>query len=179
MVDFESSSNTSCLSKYMSLDQGDKVQATYVWIDGSGEGLRCKTRTLDKEPTQPEDLPIWNFDGSSTNQAEGHNSDVYLQPVALFRDPFRKGKNKLVLCETHQFDRKPTATNARKGAAEAMDDDTVKVTFKREMQFFLCSITREASNFKSEMILTLPLPSSKSRSYQLLRGMYMRGNENW
>jgi len=110
------------LHKYMELPLKDeKVQAMYVWIDGTGEGLRAKTRTLDKEPKQPSDCPIWNYDGSSTGQAEGENSDVYLHPVALFRDPFRLGNNKLVLCEAYDFENKPVGTNNRKTCNEAME----------------------------------------------------------
>ena len=63
----------------MSLDQGDNYQAMYVWIDGTGEGLRCKSRTLKIKGEglpKPETLPNWNFDGSSTGQAEGHNSGI-------------------------------------------------------------------------------------------------------
>ena len=67
------------------------------------------------------ELPIWNFDGSSTGQAEGSNSDVYLYPVAMYRDPFRLGNNKLVLCETYKHNKLPADTNRRKSCNEAME----------------------------------------------------------
>jgi len=98
----------------------DKIQVEYVWIDGTGEYLRCKTRTVDSVPKTAEELPIWNFDGSSTAQAEGSNSDVYLYPVALFNDPFRRGNNKLVMCETYKYNKKPTESNHRKTCKEVM-----------------------------------------------------------
>lgn len=43
------------LAKYYDLPQpDDKIQVMYVWIDGSGENLRCKTMTLQEEPKVPE-----------------------------------------------------------------------------------------------------------------------------
>lgn len=98
-----------------------KVQCTYVWIDGTGEYLRCKTRTQDAEPVDPDALPIWNFDGSSTGQADGSNSDVHIKPVALFRDPFLGGPNKLVMCETYKHDHTPHESNKRYSCNEVMD----------------------------------------------------------
>jgi glutamine synthetase len=110
------------LERYLTLPQpDDKVQATYVWIDGTGENLRCKTKTINFVPSRAEDLPVWNFDGSSTGQAEGSNSDVYLHPVALFNCPFRRGNNKIVLCETYKYNRKPTETNYRYTCKEVME----------------------------------------------------------
>lgn len=53
------------------------------------------------------ECPVWNYDGSSTYQAEGSNSDMYLHPVALYSDPFRMGKNKLVMCEVFKYNGKP------------------------------------------------------------------------
>ena len=115
------------LDKYMSLDQGERVQVMYVWIDGTGESMRCKTKTVESEPLSAEDLPVWNFDGSSTYQAEGCNSDVYLHPRALFRDPFRRGKNKIVLCETYNFDHKPGVANYRLPCSQVMEKKEVQV----------------------------------------------------
>ncbi|XP_030598576.1 glutamine synthetase-like [Archocentrus centrarchus] len=107
--------------QYMSLPQGSKCQVTYIWIDGTGEGLRNKTRTLDAEPTSIKDIPEWNFDGSSTYQAEGSNSDMYLIPVRMFRDPFTLDPNKLVLCEVLKYNHLPAETNHRASCNKVME----------------------------------------------------------
>ena len=68
-----------------------------------------------------DDLPIWNYDGSSTYQAEGSNSDTYLKPVKMYPDPFRRGDNILVMCETYKYNKEPTETNHRKLCLEVMN----------------------------------------------------------
>merc|ERR1711892_536600 len=113
--------NKVVLDRYRDLPQGQMVQALYIWIDGTGEGLRSKTRTLDQKPESLKELPIWNYDGSSTYQAEGSNSDTYLYPVKMYPDPFRRGDNLLVLCETYKYNKEPTDTNQRKLCLEAME----------------------------------------------------------
>lgn len=115
------STNKGVLHKYLEIPQGERIMAEYVWIDGSGEGIRSKCRTLEAEPQSPKDCPIWNFDGSSTYQAEGSNSDMYLHPVAIFRDPFRGGKNILVLCEVYKYNKQPAETNHRQTCNQAME----------------------------------------------------------
>jgi len=120
-VNVNAAINRTVYEYYMTLPQGNRTQAMYIWIDGSGEFLRSKTKTLEFVPKTPEELPIWNFDGSSTGQATGQNSDVYLYPVALFPDPFRRGDNKLVLCETYTHTRQPTASNHRFSCKPVME----------------------------------------------------------
>jgi glutamine synthetase len=101
-----------------------KVMAEYVWVGGgdttSGLDLRCKTKTLSKAPTSIADLPIWNYDGSSTGQAPGKDSEVFLKPVAYYPDPFRRGDHILVLAEACLPDGKltPIPTNTRRAAEE-------------------------------------------------------------
>lgn len=110
----------SVYDRYMELDQHNTLQAEYVWIGGSGQDLRCKTRTLPLKQYAPEDLPIWNFDGSSTGQAPGNDSEVLLKPSAIFRDPFRRGNNILVLCDCYKPDMTPIANNTRVDCARVM-----------------------------------------------------------
>ena len=109
------------LEHYHDLDQHGKVLATYIWIDGTGEGLRGKTKTLDKTPSSAAKLPVWNFDGSSTGQSSGHNSDIYLKPVAIYKDPFMKAGNILVMCETLKPDDSPAETNHRDSCMKVME----------------------------------------------------------
>jgi glutamine synthetase len=121
MAQMHAATNKLVLEKYMQLDQGTRVQALYIWIDGTGEGLRSKTKTLEEYPNSLADLPIWNYDGSSCYQAEGSNSDTYLHPVKFYPDPFRGGKNIMVMCETYKYNKERTETNKRKECAEVME----------------------------------------------------------
>ncbi|MEK7693747.1 MAG: glutamine synthetase GlnII [Chloroflexota bacterium] len=91
-------------------------KAEYIWIDGTKPTakLRSKTKIVPKGQ-QP---PIWGFDGSSTNQAPGSNSDCVLKPVFICPDPLRGADNKLVMCEVLLTDMKPHPTNTRAACAE-------------------------------------------------------------
>jgi len=118
--------NVGVWDNYFQLNQGSRIQAEYVWLGGDGE-FRCKTKTLDSECKSISDYPIWNYDGSSTNQAPGSNSEVYLKPVAQFPDPWRKGNNVIVLCEAvlpvsdDSMEMKPHPTNTRDAAVKVFD----------------------------------------------------------
>lgn len=107
-------SNAAVLAKYMSLTQPDYlVQLMYVWVD-SKQTLRAKTKTISFVPNSVSQLPICHFDGISSGcQLDEFDSNVYLLPVRLYKDPFRRGSNKLVLCETVTYDMNPTEWNTR------------------------------------------------------------------
>ena len=92
-----------------------KVCAEYIWLGGNYE-LRSKSRVLscvDKNYLRLEDIPQWNYDGSSTDQASGEDSEVILNPVSVYTDPFRGFPNLLVMCDTYHPDSSPTSTNNR------------------------------------------------------------------
>ncbi|XP_029300853.1 glutamine synthetase-like isoform X2 [Cottoperca gobio] len=133
--------NKAVRQQYLNLPQGEKSQITYIWIDGTGEGLRNKTRTLDFEPKSLDEIPEWNFDGSSTYQSEGSNSDMYLIPVRMFRDPFTLDPNKLVLCEVLKYNRLPAETNHRASCMKVMEEIKEHcMWFGMEQEFTLLGI---------------------------------------
>ncbi len=97
-----------------------KIKAEYIWMDGHKptEKLRSKTKVLNEKVNKVSDLPMWGFDGSSTMQATGQNSDCLLEPVKFISDPIRGGNNIIVLCEVFNADGTVHKTNTRAGLRE-------------------------------------------------------------
>jgi len=91
----------------------------YIWIDGKNpvQGLRSKSRCIELEDKFEKitinDFPLWNFDGSSTYQAKGGNSDLILQPVSFVIDPLEDNGDYLVMCEVLNHDSTPHISNMR------------------------------------------------------------------
>lgn len=115
----------------------DVIIAEYVWLDGFFK-LRSKARTVSSTATKPEDLPEWNYDGSSTNQAPGDDSEVILKPRAIYKDPFRGGDHILVMCDTYTPDGKILDTNTRASCDKVMYNAKELVPwFGLEQEYFL------------------------------------------
>lgn len=92
-----------------------------------------------------ETLPQWNFDGSSTGQAPGDDSEVMLRPCRIFKDPFRIRKddlhNILVMCDCYTPQGQPIETNTRAIAMKAFEGkDDEEVWFGLEQEFTLFNL---------------------------------------
>jgi len=112
------------LAYFKTLPQHGFIMVEYIWIGGSGQDLRCKTRTLPAKDGgyKPSDLPKWNFDGSSTGQAPGDDSEVILYPQHVYADPFRGGDNIMVLCDCYKPDGTPIDNNTRVACAKSCEE---------------------------------------------------------
>ena len=93
-----------------------KIKLEYIWLDGYTPvaNLRGKTKIVDGDVDNFSlaDCPEWGFDGSSTEQADGSDSDCMLKPVALFPDITRKNAF-LVMTEVMLPNGDPHPSNAR------------------------------------------------------------------
>ena len=90
----------------------------YVWLDGyrPTQSLRSKVKVDDY-------AEVWSFDGSSTEQATGGDSDCILNPVAEYKtidriiadatrtQPGLEGT--YVMCEVLSADHEPPPSNNR------------------------------------------------------------------
>jgi glutamine synthetase len=109
-----------------------KVRLEYVWLDGyqPEPNLRSKVKIVDYDSVKNDlamgtsKLPIWNFDGSSTKQADTGDSDRILKPVRIYtRYGFPlKNSTVYVLCEVLKPDGTPHKTNTRSKLNEEQED---------------------------------------------------------
>jgi glutamine synthetase len=133
------------------------VVLEYIWLDGDG-GLRSKIRcdsTLSlRHHKYPAAIPDWNFDGSSTGQADGSESEIILKPCAVYGRPYSRGsavgsEGVLVLCDTWKrvwdSDKSnsrlvPALYNHRNAAVGIFDNSVIKNEqpwFGLEQEYFL------------------------------------------
>ena len=97
----------------------DKLE--YIWLDG-GETpqLRSKTKVVPQFGRDGGEAPIWGFDGSSTEQAKGSDSDCVLKPVRIYPNPLEGENDSLILCEVVDTDFNPHPTNTRDRLVELL-----------------------------------------------------------
>jgi len=128
-----------------------KFVAEYIWLDGSGN-IRSKSRTIETSCSEQEardgsamkrirDIKTyknWNFDGSSTGDAIGSDSEIIIQPVSVYNDPFRKPPNVLVLCDCYLPNGEKTPGNTRKIAKDIFDKHlSTEPWYGLEQEFFI------------------------------------------
>ena len=90
----------------------------YIWLDGyqPEPSLRSKIKT-----TEDDTPPVWAFDGSSTQQAEGGNSDCLLLPVQTYDNPLFS--DYLVMCQVETGEHETHPSNTRVAASEVVTDE--------------------------------------------------------
>jgi len=108
-----------------------------VWLDGykPEPNLRSKVKIVNAETigASIESFPMWNFDGSSTNQAETGNSDRLLKPVRTYMSDKFPLDTIYVLCEVLNPDGTPHESNKRSQIGEGFED----LWFGFEQEYFI------------------------------------------
>ena len=148
------------------------IVAEYVWLGGNNE-YRSKSRVLlNSNIKNLHDFPEWSYDGSSTGQANGDDSEVILKPCATFQDPFFVQKEHietygvLVLCDTYTPDGEPLSNNHRKDAKELFDTKLKeKPWYGIEQEFYLTKQSSQYSSETSETPLGMELAQTQGQYY--------------
>lgn len=118
--------------------------------------LRSKIMVLERNnhPTLA-DFPEWNYDGSSTSQASGSDSEVIIKPHSIYKCPFRKGDNVIVFCDTYLPNGQPHPTNHRFGAKHIFDKKLeLEPWYGLEQEYFLmdCGTGKPYGEYKEPIV---------------------------
>lgn len=148
-----------------------KICIEYVWI-GKNNDIRSKTKVLDilKDETiqfELKNVPDWNYDGSSTGQADGIDSEVYIIPRRIFSDPFRGNPHKIVLCDTYTPDMISLESNHRAKAVEIFSHrPETKPWYGLEQEYFLMEKTPNmGENMQGYQIMGFNPENSQGQYY--------------
>jgi glutamine synthetase len=108
----------------------------YLWLDGcTPTQIRHKTKVV-KDFGKKEEAPVWGFDGSSTEQADGGSSDCQLKPVRVYPNPLEEDSS-IVLCEVYNVDDTPHKSNTRRLLEDTIPDGIDEwVGFEQEYTLF-------------------------------------------
>ena len=149
-----------------------KIKLEYLWLDGytPTQNLRSKTKVEEHENFQGtiEELGLWSFDGSSTQQASGGSSDCILKPVAIYPDP-KRINGYLVMTEVMNADGTPHESNAR----ATIEDDDNDFWFGFEQEYFIM-------NTDTELPLGFPrggYPAPQGMYYCSVGGLHTHGRD--
>jgi glutamine synthetase len=119
------------------------IKADYLWLDGAlpTQRLRSKIKVIGHNGlVSLSTFEEWGFDGSSTYQALGNDSDLMLKPVSFYPDPVRGKDYYLVMCEVFAFDGKPHISNTRAALRKILDVEGKNhepwAGFEQEYTFF-------------------------------------------
>ena len=111
----------------------------YLWLDGcTPTQIRYKTKVV-KDFGKKEEAPVWGFDGSSTEQADGNSSDCVLKPVRVYPNPLESNSS-IVLCEVFNVDDSPHETNTRRYLEDTLVDFNINsewVGYEQEYTLFV------------------------------------------
>ena len=121
------------------------IHLEFIWLDGnSPQHLRSKTKIVktkkllsslyEEYKADPSKISKWNFDGSSTNQADTQNSELILNPVNVFLDPFKPNKGLLVMCEVEfpNGEMHPSNTRAKLRETVTISDEDAMLGLEQE-----------------------------------------------
>ncbi len=118
-----------------------KNKLEYIWLDNNNN-FRSKVK-IDSSCIEPSPccLEMWNYDGSSTGQATGHNSEVFIKPYLVLKDFDNINANYYyVFCECMNADGTPHKTNTRASVVDFFEDENIKALkplFGIEQEFFV------------------------------------------
>lgn len=142
----------------------------YIWLDVNNN-FRSKTKIISENIIDTNDIssfPIWNYDGSSTGQATGNDSEIFLIPKVIFKDPFRQNKDfdaYLVWCDMVDKNSKPLENSTRHYALKIYEQyKDVEPWFGIEQEYFIIDPKTKyplGFNFSKEHVIQQPEPQGK------------------